>query len=195
MKEFLSNSKGTSTVEFALTIAFYLFIVMFIFEFCRLAIATAYWDLAITESVRIAKNEQASASNYEDAFRKALKQQKKFHDESTMGYLALLEKNDFEVKVEYVDCAKEVECIQNLLAEKFRQPQKNSEGEIISPDGRLATLARYSLTYEYKFVIPLLFIPKSWSETILNREFVVVQEFERSRFNAGGKTNSSGGNP
>ncbi|MFD1806451.1 TadE/TadG family type IV pilus assembly protein [Pasteurella oralis] len=192
MKKFLSNSKGTSTVEFALTIAFYLFIVMFIFEFCRLAIATAYWDLAITESVRIAKNEQATAGNYEDAFRKALQQQKKFNDESTMGYLALLEKNDFKVKVEYVDCAKESECIQNLLDEKFRQPKKDSEGKIISPDGRLATLARYSLTYEYKFVIPLLFMPKSWSEAILNREFVVVQEFERSRFNASGSSNSQG---
>lgn len=49
---------------------------MFIFEFCRLAVATAYWDLAITESVRIAKNEQAISGNYEEAFRKALTKQK-----------------------------------------------------------------------------------------------------------------------
>ncbi|EGP05179.1 TadE, partial [Pasteurella multocida subsp. multocida str. Anand1_goat] len=40
MKKFLSNIKGTSSIEFALTIAFYLFVVMFIFEFCRLAVAT-----------------------------------------------------------------------------------------------------------------------------------------------------------
>ncbi|UEA17703.1 pilus assembly protein [Pasteurella canis] len=190
MKNFLSNSRGTSTVEFALTIAFYLFIVMFIFEFCRLAIATAYWDLAITESVRIAKNEEAEEGNYEDAFRKALEQQKKFHDESTMGYLALLENNKFDVKVQYVDCAKETECLQSLLSNKFREPKKNDKGQIISPpDGRSATLAYYSLRYDYKFVVPLPFIPESWSRTVLDRNFVVLQEFERSQFKIGGRNN------
>ncbi|MDA5608328.1 TadE/TadG family type IV pilus assembly protein [Pasteurella multocida] len=195
MKKFLSNIKGTSSVEFALTIAFYLFVVMFIFEFCRLAVATAYWDLAITESVRIAKNEQAISGNYEEAFRKALTKQKKFHDESTIGYLALLEDNKFDVKVQYVDCDKETECIKNLLLNKFRQPQKNHKGELISPTGSRATLAQYSLTYKYKFMVPLVFIPESWSQVVLNREFVVVQEFERSQFMLGAKPSSLGTNP
>lgn len=189
MKKFLSNSKGTSTVEFALTIAFYLFIVMFIFEFCRLAIATAYWDLAIIESVRIAKNEQADEANYEKVFKQVLTEQKKFSDESTMGYLAMLDKNGFDVKVQYVDCPEETNCLENLLKEKFRQPKQITGANHIkiAENGRLATLARYSLTYDYKFVVPLPFIPKSWSEAVMNREFVVVQEFERSSFKPGKK--------
>ncbi|MGY4677254.1 TadE/TadG family type IV pilus assembly protein [Pasteurella sp. P03HT] len=192
MKKFLSNSKGTSTVEFALTIAFYLFIVMFIFEFCRLAIATAYWDLAIIESVRIAKNEQADEANYEKVFKQVLTEQKKFSDESTMGYLAMLEKNDFDVKVQYVDCPEEINCLGNLLKDQFRQPKKITNGSYlqIAPNGRLATLAHYSLKYNYKFVVPLPFIPKSWSEAVMNREFVVVQEFERSSFKPGKKKTS-----
>lgn len=188
MKKFLSNSKGTSTVEFALTIAFYLFIVMFIFEFCRLAIATAYWDLAIIESVRIAKNEQADEANYEKVFKQVLTEQKKFSDESTMGYLAMLDKNGFDVKVQYVDCPEETNCLQKLLEGKFRQPKQVGNSHIkIAENGRLATLARYSLTYDYQFVVPLPFIPKSWSEAVMNREFVVVQEFERSSFKPGKK--------
>ncbi|EEX49588.1 protein TadE [Pasteurella multocida] len=182
MKCFISNNKGVSTVEFGLTVAIYFFVVMLIFEFCRLAISTTYWDLAIAESVRIAKNNDSGTHNYAEIFEKALLEQKRLQDSSTMGYLAQLEKNKFEVKVQYVDCADEKKCVSALLNGQFRQPQKGPNGEMISPNGQNATLAHYTLKYEYNFVNPLPFIPKSWSESILNREFVVVQEYERSKF-------------
>ena len=75
MKKFLSNKKGVSTVEFALTVAFYFFVVCLILEFCRVAITSSYWDLAITESTRIAKNQSAPGDDYKKAFETALRQQ------------------------------------------------------------------------------------------------------------------------
>ncbi|MGC7589353.1 TadE/TadG family type IV pilus assembly protein [Bisgaard Taxon 46] len=183
MKRFISNNKGVSTVEFGLTVAIYFFVVMLIFEFCRLAISTTYWDLAIAESVRIAKNDNSPNHNYEDIFKKALGEQKKLQDNSTMGYLAQLEKNGFKVGVKYVNCPDEKKCVQALLSGQYREPKKDSNGNIISPiDGQNATLAHYTLTYDYKFAVPLPFIPETWSQAILNREFVVVQEYERSKF-------------
>ncbi|EGP05890.1 TadE [Pasteurella multocida subsp. gallicida str. Anand1_poultry] len=44
-------------------------------------------------------------------------------------------------------------------------------------------------------MVPLVFIPESWSQVVLNREFVVVQEFERSQFMLGAKPSSLGTNP
>ena len=184
MRKFLSNIKGVSSVEFSFTVALYFFVVVLILEFCRLTIVTSYWDLAIAESVRIAKNENLnSTGNYEDVFRKALKEQRKLQGESTIGYLAQLQKNDFDISVKYVDCDTGRRCISALLDEKFRQPKIGNDGKLISPNGRDATLARYSLRYDYEFLVPLPFFPKSWTRSLLNREFIVVQEYERSQFN------------
>lgn len=98
MKKFLSDKKGVSTVEFALTVAFYFFVVCLILEFCRISITTAYWDLAITESVREAKNQAAAGNDYKTAFEKALQNQKITQDNSPMGYLALSSKKYLRCK-------------------------------------------------------------------------------------------------
>lgn len=183
MKKFLLNKKGVSTVEFALTVAFYFFVVCLILEFCRIAITAAYWDLAITESVRIAKNQNVAGDDYAAAFEKALKEQLVFQEESTIGYLARLDKNDgYTIEVKYVDCNQGKSCIQSLLDQRFRQPQKDSEGKLIPPNGRLATLATYSLNYKYDFLISLPFLPKDSVSNLLARKFVAIQEFNRSKF-------------
>ncbi|TCP94661.1 tight adherence protein E [Cricetibacter osteomyelitidis] len=182
MKKFLSNTKGVSTVEFSLTIAIYLFVVVLILEFCRLAITTAYWDLAITESVRIARSQQALEGNYENAFQEALKKQLVMQEKSPIGYLAAKAKNGPKVEVKYVDCDRGPQCITNLLNNKFREP-KVENGILVSPNGMNATLAQYTLDYEYSFLIGLPFLPKSFTDSLLHRQFVVVQEYGRSLFN------------
>ncbi|WP_424405646.1 TadE/TadG family type IV pilus assembly protein [Pasteurella sp. PK-2025] len=181
MKRFISNKKGVSTIEFGLTVGIYFFVVMMIFEFCRLAIATTYWDLAIAESVRITKNTENKTHDYKTFFKATLEAQKALQDTSTMGYLAQTGNSEIKVDVKYVDCPQEKECVKALLANRFREP-KTKDGKIISPTGQNATLAYYTLTYDYRFVVPLPFIPTSWTQSILNREFVVVQEYERSSF-------------
>ncbi|WP_233112665.1 TadE/TadG family type IV pilus assembly protein [Aggregatibacter actinomycetemcomitans] len=190
MEKFLSNKKGASTVEFALTVVFYFFIVFLILEFCRISITTAYWDLAITESARIAKNRTAEGNDYAAEFEKALKQQLIYQETSTIGYLARLDKNGgYEIDVKYVDCGSESSCIKSLLDGKFRQPTKDRNGNIIPPNGRLATLAVYSLTYKYEFLVSLPFLPRDNVSSLLSRKFVAVQEFNRSKFQHPGRSN------
>ncbi|MDU7785205.1 MAG: pilus assembly protein [Aggregatibacter aphrophilus] len=192
MKKFLQNKKGVSTVEFALTVAFYFFVVCLILEFCRVTITAAYWDLAITESVRIAKNKSAEGNDYATEFEKALKQQIVYQENSTIGYLARLDKNGgYKIDVKYVDCDKGNPCIQALLDNKFREPKKDSEGRIVPPNGQLATLAVYSLTYNYDFLVSLPFLPKSGISEFLSRKIIAVQEFNRSKFQYSRKSNDS----
>ncbi|WP_249856172.1 TadE/TadG family type IV pilus assembly protein [Aggregatibacter actinomycetemcomitans] len=190
MKKFLSNKKGASTVEFALTVVFYFFVVFLILEFCRISITTAYWDLAITESARIAKNRTAEGNDYAVEFEKALKQQLVYQESSTLGYLARLDKNGgYKIDVKYVDCGSESSCVKSLLDGRFRRPTKDRDGKIIPPNGRLATLAVYSLTYNYEFLVSLPFLPKDSVGGLLSRKFVAVQEFNRSKFQYPGRSN------
>lgn len=197
MKKFLSNKRGASTVEFALTVAFYFFLVCLILEFCRVAITTAYWDLAITQSIKIAKNQQVNGGNYADAFEKALKEQAILKDDSPIGYLATIGKKStsgkpYEITVKYVNCDrnKSKSCIQGLLdgnykklLDKNNKPILDNNGkEIDDPNGTLSALAHYRLTYQYEFMIDLPFMPKSIVNNALTREFVAVQEYNRSQF-------------
>ncbi|MGC6408600.1 TadE/TadG family type IV pilus assembly protein [Bisgaard Taxon 45] len=183
MKKFLRSSKGVASIEFTWTIGIYIFVVMLIFEFCRLAITTAYWDLAISESVRIAKNEQLQNGDYKTAFINALHKQREAQGSSTLGYLAQVQKGQIEINVEYVDCINApTSCIDELLKGNFLKKIKDPSGNEVEPSGILATLARYSLNYHYEFLIPLPFLSKKVSESVLKREFITVQEHQRALF-------------
>ncbi|ACS96617.1 protein TadE [Aggregatibacter aphrophilus NJ8700] len=179
MKKFLSNKKGVSTVEFALTVAFYFFVVCLILEFCRVAITSSYWDLAITESTRIAKNQSAPGDDYKKAFETALRQQAVAQEKSTIGYLVQLNNGGIEIDVKYVNCSRET-CIKALLNNDFRTP-KVVNGKLVDPNGALATLAVYTVKYKYKF-LTLPFLPADMVEHALERKIIAVQEFGRSLF-------------
>ena len=184
MKKFLSNKKGVSTVEFALTVAFYFFVVCLILEFCRISITTAYWDLAITESVREAKNQAAAGNDYKTAFEKALQNQKITQDNSPIGYLALSSKNTYDVQVKYVDCLQGRNCIKALLADKYKMKPDPSDPkkQILSNDGTLATLAVYTIDFKYNFMFSLPFLSTAPVDRLIKREFITVQEYNRSQF-------------
>ena len=200
MKKFLSDKKGVSTVEFALTVVFYFFVVCLILEFCRVAITAAYWDLAITESVRIAKNQEANGGNYADVFEKALKEQAVMKESSVMSYLARIDtpskdgKKGPQLSAKYVDCQQQNKCIDALLEKKFREPQKDNKGNLIAPaNGISATLAVYTLDYNYRF-LTLPFLSADIVNHVLRREVITVQEFGRSKFSFSSSNNQNSGN-
>ncbi|HDR1371534.1 TPA: pilus assembly protein, partial [Pasteurella multocida] len=140
MKKFLRSTKGVASIEFTWTIGIYIFVVMLIFEFCRLAITTAYWDLAISESVRIAKNEQLQSGDYKTAFINALNKQREVQGSSTLGYLAQVQKGQIDINVEYVDCIHApTSCIEELLKGNFLKKIKDPSGNEVEPSGVLAT--------------------------------------------------------
>ena len=187
MKKFLSNTKGVAAVEFALTVGLFLFVFFMNLELTRLAITSSQWDLMIAQSVRAARNAKAEDGNYEKVFLQALEKQRGTYP-GMMNFFVYRQTKPFEigknVKIDYADCENdETTCIDAILNERFRQPKRDKDGKPIAPaSGVNATLARYTLTYSYEFdsVLPLL--PKSWIENTLSRQFIVLQEYERSAF-------------
>ena len=179
MRKFLLNNRGVATVEFVLTIFWYLFIVFLIFECARVTLSVAYWDLALSEATRIAKNQQAADTqegqrDYKSLFEKALRERQKDYRQSFIGLWAIKE-NSFKVDVKYADN------IADLLNSRFREPKKDKNGKITDPvSGKDAAIALYSFKYDYTFLIALPFIPQDSISALYNRKIVAVQEYERN---------------
>ena len=187
MKKFLSNVKGVAAVEFALTAALFFFVFFMNLELTRLAITSSQWDLMIAQSVRAARNANPEDGNYEKVFLKELEEQRD-NVSGIMRFFVYRQTKLFQigttVKVDYADCERdEKTCIDAILNERFRQPTKDKDGNPIAPaSGIQATLARYKLVYSYEFDSVLPFLPKEWIENTLTREFIVLQEYQRSAF-------------
>ncbi len=173
LKKMLVNPNGVSTIEFSLTVGIFFFVVFLIFELCRLAIISAYWDLAITESVRIAKNQRAANSDYKTQFEKILIEQRNSLQSGTIAFLGEAN-NKLEVDVKYADS------LDDLVNGKFKRDPKDSNK--FSSTGVNSTLALYTVKYSYQPVVPLPFLPTSWTNNLLERKIVMVQEYERSQF-------------
>lgn len=165
LQKFLLNRKGVSTIEFALTIGLFLIVLFMIFEFGRITLLSAYWDLAITDSVRITKNQPADNGDYAKLFHDTLiKQHKKLVSPTVAGLFAV-QNIDINVNVKY---AKSVD---DLINKRF----------IESNQGKNLAIAQYSLDYKYKFFIPLPFLD-SLVNSMFKRKILMVQEYERSLF-------------
>ncbi|WP_386689548.1 TadE/TadG family type IV pilus assembly protein [Lonepinella sp. MS14437] len=173
LKKMLVNPNGVSTIEFSLTVGIFFFVVFLIFELCRLAIISAYWDLAITESVRIAKNQQPESNgDYKTQFEKILKEQRNNLQNGTIAFLGETN-NKLAVDVKYA----ESNSIDDLVNERFKKDPKDKTK--LSSSGSGAVLALYTVKYSYQPVVPLPFLPISWTNRLLERNIVMVQEYER----------------
>lgn len=166
IRRFLAAKNGVSAVEFALTIPFFIFLVSLIFELVRIALLSAYLDLAISEGTRAAKNRYVASGDYQRFFEQYLNRERLWRVLNGDG--------EFKVEVKYADD------VDGLVKEQYRQPQKTASGELISPTGASAGLASYSFDYHYSAWIPL--IPKLKISPIFKRRMVVVQEYERTEF-------------
>ncbi|MGR3808761.1 TadE/TadG family type IV pilus assembly protein [Pasteurella testudinis] len=166
LRRFIRNAKGVSTVEFALTIPFFILLLSMIFELARISLLSAYLDYALSEAAREAKNRYIRGGDYQQIFTNKLEQEKTWQFLNFGG--------SFDIKTEYADDLKA------LLSNQYRTPVFDAQGNIISPTGSDAGLARYSFNYHYHSWIPL--VPEKWISPIFHREIVVVQEYERSLF-------------
>lgn len=155
---FIYDRRGVVTVEFALTILLFLFMVFFVAEMSRMAYVSSVIDLAISEGAKEGKNASTrSDGTYESRFEKHLTQ--------GGGVLwSFLTRDDaIEMSVTY----------------------SNSIADMIDTGGQAGqskdnALARYQLLYHYH---PMFFpFPKSWADPLFNREVIFVQEYERSQF-------------
>ncbi|OOH89014.1 hypothetical protein BMT54_07650 [Pasteurellaceae bacterium 15-036681] len=168
LKKFLKDKTAATTVEFSLTIGIFLFIVLLFFELARIALISAYLDLAVAESARLARidaygyydNNPERPFDYKDAFEKRLKEGKLW---STLHFGNSTDKI-ITIDVKYADSP------DDLIHDIFRGKER-------AFDSKEAQLAEYSVRYEYKKWIPI--VPDVLTKPIFIRKFVIVQEYEK----------------
>ena len=99
-----------------------------------------------------------------------------------INFLQLDKNNGYDVDVKYVNCSQGKSCINALLNKDFKKIPSSSGATQYDTDGKGSTLAYYTVVYKYKFLVPVPFVPNSLVQHVLTREFVMVQEWQRSQF-------------
>lgn len=161
MKRFSRNlmreQQGVATIEFSLTVIVFIFMVLFVAETARLAYVSSVIDLAVSEAAKEAKNAPSGLDGgYRGRFEKRLTAQ----GGALWGFLTQADAVDITIA--------------------FAQ----SIDSMITTGGSShftkRPLARYKLAYRYH---PMFFpFPGFWANSLLTREVIFVQEYERSRF-------------
>ncbi|MDP8170829.1 pilus assembly protein [Pasteurella skyensis] len=180
LNHLFTNKKGVSSVEFTLTVGFFFTVVFLIFEFGRIALLSAYWDLAVSEGIRLTKSQPAPNGDYAKLLKQELIKQHQLREGNNMA-LFMPENVSIDVTVNYADSIDDL--IKGFEGQSlgFRPPQRDSEGNLIPPTGVDAAIANYHLEYKYKFLIGLPFLG-SVVDSLFTRDIVMVQEYERTQF-------------
>lgn len=147
------------TIEVALTIGAYLMVIFMIFEMGRIAITQSYWDLAVTDAVRVTKNSDLmdkTASDISAIFKKKLLSNYNAYVGNTFMGLFAYHINNVDIKIKF--------------ANKIDDLANNS----FSESGRNALLACYDISYHYSFFIPLPFISQT-IDSLFERQFFIIQ--------------------
>lgn len=154
LSRFFKNQSGATAVEFSFTCFIFIFMVLFVAEIARLAYVSAVLDLAVSEAAKSAKN---ASSNYRERFNRRLTQQ-------SGGLWSFLTKEDaINFNIYYATSIEDMIKSGGTTADYKNKP-----------------LARYQLKYKYH---PMFFpFPNNFADSILNREVLFVQEYERSKF-------------
>ncbi|MBR0573538.1 MULTISPECIES: TadE family protein [Pasteurellaceae] len=180
IKQFVNHKEGVSSIEFTLTIGIFLTVLFVLFEFGRIALLSAYWDLAIAEGVRLTKNQKEPSGDYATLLKKEITKQYQSRSGNDMAFL-VPDNPSLSVDVKYADS------IDNLVkgiegnVDGFRKAVDDGNGKKILPTGQLAAIVKYRLQYNYEFLVALPFIG-AFVNSLFTREVLVVQENERSKF-------------
>lgn len=157
LSSFWHRREGVASIEFAMAFFGFFIMVMFVAEIARLSYMSAVIDLAVTEAAKEAKNaKQPSSAAYQSRFKARLT------DDSGRLWKFLTSEDAVSVQVNFAHN------INDLLTNNYSATSDESP------------LARYQLKYHYH---PMFFpFPGMWAGTLLNREVIFVQEYERSAF-------------
>jgi len=158
IRRFSREQRGATTIEFALTIIWFLFMVFFVAEMSRMAYISSIVNLAASEAAKEAKNAPGSrAGDYQSRFNKRLLEQ----GGTLWGFLSRADA--IELKITYSDT------LSQMIANGGTAGGSSQK-----------SLARYWFVYHYH---PMFFpFPERLTNTLFNREVIFVQEYERSKF-------------
>lgn len=155
---FIKDRSATASIEFSLTVIFFILTIFFIAEVGRLAYVSSVIDLAVSEAAKDAKNVPSSTNgDYRARFENRMLRQ-------TGALWRFLTNSDaVDISMGYAGSIEEM---------------NNSGGS--SGNYRNQPIARYQVKYRYE---PMFFLfPGFWADSLLNREVIFVQEYERSQF-------------
>lgn len=164
-KRLCGDSKGSAVLELALGIIPILFLLISIAEASRFIYTSNILDLAISNAAKKAKkakkakNTKASnQSDYHNIFEESLNQQM-----GSFGHI-ITTNNNFMLEVKFSDS------LSDLITDNYYYNADNHP------------IGIYRLNYSYQPI----FIPisSSWANSLLSREVIFVQEYERSLFKA-----------
>lgn len=154
----LRSRTGVASIEFSLTVLAFVFMIFFIAEIARLTYISAVIDLAVSEAGKEAKNAPATkGSDYSSRFKSRLEQ-----SGGTLWHF-LTKADEVNITISYA----------------------SSIADMVNRGGNTTTyveqpIARYLLVYRYH---PMFFpFPEYLTRSLLNREVIFVQEYERSQF-------------
>lgn len=153
--------RGVASIEFALGfMAFWLMCMAWV-EMSYLSYISAVSDLAISEASRSAK---VSKGNYKDAFTKAINQQGALWE-------GVVKESNFRMSVTYV---RKVADLTNV------NPCEIPDGDTFAECGVSAnsSMAIYRVDYDFNSIFTYFMDTSS----IVSREVIVVQEYERDAF-------------
>jgi len=155
------NQNGVVTIEFALGFfAFWLFIAAWV-EVCFLSYVSAATDLAIANASREAKKD---TSTYLTSFKQVL-------DKSDSVWSNFVDSTKVKSSVHYVNSMADLHSVADVCT-----PSIGTGATCGVEDD--SSIAIYHLSYEIGGVFTYFFD----SGTLLSREVIVVQEYERDKF-------------
>ncbi len=190
-KQFLSQQKGISSIEFTLTIGFFIGVLFLIFEVGRITLASAYWDLAVAESIRETKNDfaiQSAHSPYSYQHSLQVRLQQRYESIAHQGWLSFIpihiKPNDILVNIyfihSYQQLAKDVATNFTHVADDACLAQNSK-----TPCYKNAAIAYYEVSLHFSYLnakMPFAPYINRFLKQIFQRQFFVVQEHERSQF-------------
>ncbi len=153
---------GVVTIEFALGFfGFWIFIAAWL-EVCFLSYVSAVTDLAMANASREAKKGNEA---YVTAFKDVL-------NESGSVWSNFVDANKVKSSVRYVDTMANLHLISDICT-----PTNTSPGATCGVEEN-SSIAIYHLSYELDGIFTYIID----NETLLSREIIVVQEYERDKF-------------
>ncbi|MFQ1048308.1 TadE/TadG family type IV pilus assembly protein [Avibacterium paragallinarum] len=158
-QSFFKQKAGAATVEFTLTIVIFLAVLGSFLELARLSILSAYIDSSTVLAVREVKNTEGVNNYGSEVERKLNTEQRDWN---------WLNNSKFSVQVRYygrIGQEKPSDTVQNIINKR----------EVNSP--KKGIWAEYIVSYHYKPMFS--WFPKNIVNTMMQRNLLVLQEYER----------------
>ena len=166
------NKKGVVAIEFVAGFLSFWMMCLFLVEVSYVSYVSALGDLMIakaTRNTKLVKDEQTFSQAFNDAL-----------NEKDSIWKPLVSSQGFQRSIRYVESFDDLE----LVTDSCVPEDGEFSAECNKPDeDEQVAIAIYRVSYNYEPIFSGLF---GGQESVFAREMIVVQEYQRDKFNFGG---------